>query len=194
MWGAPPARATSWTGQPVAPDSHWSVSALPAPRAISTSPSGWKRRRPPLGATPTGDESGTPSRLVRRSISRTSTRTFCAIARRSRWRRLRRSVASDSLPPSPKFQASRASRTLAARRISGSVANGRGNSCDWAMAQYYTPVRSAESWYTAAVGAERGSGGGDRLTSPDEPNAPGHGRRAVHGLGRGRTVQHRLVL
>src|SRR2546425_27590 len=102
-----------------------------------------------MGATPTGEESGTPSRLVRRSISRTSTRTFCAIARRSRCRRLRRSVASDSLPPSPKFQASRGSRARAARRISGSVANGRGNSFDWAMAQYYTPVRPAESWYTA---------------------------------------------
>src|SRR5436309_10566756 len=144
-----PALATSSTGHPVAPESHWSVSALPAPRAISTSPSGWKRTRPPIGATPTGAESGTPSRLVRRSISRTSTRTFCAIASRSRCRRLRRSVASDSLPPSPKFQASRGSRARAARRISGSVANGRGNSFDWAMAQYYTPVRPAESWYTA---------------------------------------------
>src|SRR5437016_6549371 len=93
-----------------------------------------------MGAMPTGDESGTPSRLVRRSISRTSTSTFCAIARRSRWRRLRRKVASDSLPPSPKFHASRARRAWAARRNSGSVANGRGNTLVWVMAQYYTPV------------------------------------------------------
>src|SRR5262249_25448771 len=56
------------------------------------------------------------------------------------WRLLRRSVVSDSLPPSPKFQASRGSRARAARRISGSVANGRGNSFVWVMAEYYTPV------------------------------------------------------
>src|SRR5215510_7782436 len=93
-----------------------------------------------MGAMPTGDESGTPSRLVRRSISRTSTRTCCAMASRSMWRLLRRSVVSDSLPPSPKFQASRGSRARAARRISGSVANGRGNSFVWVMAEYYTPV------------------------------------------------------
>src|SRR6266567_1316835 len=94
----------------------------------------------PMGAMPTGADSGTPSRLVRRSISRTSTSTFCAIARRSKWRLLRRRVASDSLPPSPKFHASRTRRARAARRISGSVANGRGNSLAWLMAQYYTPV------------------------------------------------------
>src|SRR5260370_23861876 len=90
-----------------------------------------------MGATPTGDESGTPRRLVRRSIWRTSTRTFCMIARRSRWRRLRRSVASDSLPPSPKFHASRGSRDLAARRISGRVTK-RGGAGDWLMVPYYT--------------------------------------------------------
>src|SRR5947207_15449577 len=116
-----PALATSSTGHPVAPESHWSVSARPAPRAISTSPSGWKRTSPPMGATATGQVSGTPRRLVRRSIARTSTRTFCWMARRSRWRRLRRSVRSVSAPPSPKFHASRGSRCLAARRISGSV-------------------------------------------------------------------------
>src|SRR5437762_7628244 len=116
-----PALATSSTGHPVAPESHWSVSAFPAPRAISTSPSGWKRTSPPMGATATGQVSGTPRRLVRRSIARTSTRTFCWMARRSRWRRLRRSVRSVSAPPSPKFHASRGSRCLAARRISGRV-------------------------------------------------------------------------
>src|SRR5262249_27617298 len=137
------AGGTAWTGQPVAPESHCKMSALPAPRAISTSPSGWKSTRPPMGAMPTGAESGTPRRLVRRSISRTSTRTFCAIARRSRCRLLRRRVASDSLPPSAKFHASRGSRARAARRISGSVANGRGNSLVWLMAQYYTPVAVA---------------------------------------------------
>src|SRR2546429_980658 len=83
-----------------------------------------------MGATATGHESGTPRRLVRRSIARTSTRTFCWMARRSRWRRLRRRVLSVSAPPSPKFHASRGRRALAARRISGSVTK-RGGSVDW---------------------------------------------------------------
>ena len=57
-----------------------------------------------MGATVTGQVSGTPSRVVVRSTWRTSTSTFCWMARRSRWRRLRRLVDSVSAAPSPKFQ------------------------------------------------------------------------------------------
>src|SRR5512145_916120 len=64
------------------------------------------------------------------------------MARRSRWRRLRRSVASVSAPPAPKFQASSGRRWRAARRISGSVTK-RGASDGWVMASYYTPGGSS---------------------------------------------------
>ena len=57
-----------------------------------------------MGATATGHDSGTPSSVVRRSMLRTSTSTFCWMASRSMWRRLRRLLDSVSAAPSPKFQ------------------------------------------------------------------------------------------
>src|SRR5216110_3467288 len=163
--GAAPALATSSTGHPVAPESHWRVSALAAPRAISTSPSGWKRMRPPMGAIDTGHARGTPRRLVRRSIWRTSMRTCCWIARRSRWRRLRRSVVSVSAPPSPKFHTSRGRRPRAARRISGSVTKRGG----WLMPPYYTLPREGTD---ADVSGPGTSGGAFRRRPARPPDSP----------------------
>src|SRR5207245_710881 len=145
--GPEPALATSSTGQPLAPLSHCSVWPRPAPRAISTSPSGWNSTRPPMGATATGHASGTPSSVEVRSTLRTSTSTFCWMARRSRWRRLRRLLDSVSAVPSPKFQWSRGSFSRAARRISGSVTNLGPDGVEGVMGPYYTasfddPVRA----------------------------------------------------
>src|SRR2546425_851433 len=109
--------------------------------------------RPPMGATDTGHARGTPRRLVRRSIWRTSTRTCCWIARRSRWRRLRRSVVSVSAPPSPKFHTSRGRRSRAARRISGSVTKRGG----WLMPPYYTLPREGTDADVSGPGTSGGA-------------------------------------
>src|SRR5947199_385755 len=128
-------------------------------------PSGWNRMRPPMGATDTGHARGTPRRLVRRSIWRTSTRTCCWIARRSRWRRLRRSVVSVSAPPSPKFHTSRGKRSRAARRISGSVTKRGG----WLMPPYYTLPREGTD---ADVSGPGTSGGAFRRRLARPPDSP----------------------
>src|SRR5207302_8337805 len=56
--------------------------------------------RPPMGATATGQDMGTPRSRVDRSISRMSTRMSWRMARRSRARRFRLRVISVSAAPS----------------------------------------------------------------------------------------------
>src|SRR5262245_23274859 len=133
-----------------------------------------------MGATETGDESGTPRRLVPRFISRTSTSTFCWMASRSRCRRFRRRVVSVSAPPAPKFQASRGVHSWAALRISGNVTK-RGGPDVWLMTQYYTPRRGPRA-ATVSPGSKTSRAG------PMEPQ--GHAQRrqaegAVDGEGGG---------
>lgn len=77
-----------------------------------------------MGAITTGQERGTPSNEVVRSIWRTSTRMSWRMARRRSERRLRRSVVSVSVPPAPKLYEVRGRRARAARWISGSVTKG----------------------------------------------------------------------
>src|SRR5213083_1825811 len=128
-------------------------------------PLAWPVSIAPMGAIDTGHARGTPRRLVRRSIWRTSMRTCCWIARRSRWRRLRRSVVSVSAPPSPKFHTSRGRRPRAARRISGSVTKRGG----WLMPPYYTLPREGTD---ADVSGPGTSGGVFRRRPARPPDSP----------------------
>ena len=70
-----------------------------AASAEAQPPSGAKTWSEPMGASITGMRMGWSRKVVEGSVSETSTRTRGRKARRSKARRLRRMVVSDSDPP-----------------------------------------------------------------------------------------------
>ena len=94
-----PAAISAWV-LVVSVETHMRAPAFAAARAVATSPSGSISRCIAKGATPSGEETGVPSRVVAVLTSATSTSMRGRKRQREYEARFARSVTSSPAPPS----------------------------------------------------------------------------------------------